>query len=141
MKQPKVLTRLGRWFSFAFVFIAVNYVGVSLLYQAGELPAFREYKSTIAVVVRTYVEEHAFTTADSSFMTGTEGAGWCPRIEYKYEVNGQVFLSNRYQPKVRCQSKRAAETLISNYSSGSQVQVWYSKNDPQYAVINRDIQV
>jgi Protein of unknown function (DUF3592) len=140
MGKSKVLTRRRRWFSFAFVFIVANYVGASLLYQAGVLSIFREYKSAIAVVVRSSVEERAFTTADSSFMTGMEGTGWCPRIEYKYEVNGQEYLSNRYQPKVHCQSKRAAEDLISNYLSDSQVQVWYSKNDPQYAVINKDIQ-
>ena len=140
MEQPKRLKRSGRWFSFAFVFLVANYVGVSLLYQAGELPVFREYKNTVAVVVRSYVEERAFATAGSSFSPPMEGAGWCPRIEYKYEVNGQEFLSNRYQPKVYCQSKRAAESLIGNYPAGSQVQVWYSKIDPQYAVIDKSIQ-
>lgn len=135
MEFKQGFERVVRWFGFLFIFVITNYVCVMLLQQAGEPPFFRSYETTAAVVMRTYVEESRFATAD-----GYEGTRWCPRIEFQYAVNGQLFISDRYQPIVHCKSQQSAERLIAHFPPGHRIQVWYSTDDPGYAVIDKSIQ-
>lgn len=69
---------------------------------------------------------------------GRRGYTYEPSVRYRYEVNGQIYHSDRirfgssFDPP---DSHSAAERLLQSYPRGSQVQVHYNPADPSDAVL------
>jgi hypothetical protein len=62
---------------------------------------------------------------------------YIPQIDYRYQVNGQSYLGNRYRRTDIAASRWGAERRARQYVGGSRVQVWYSPTNPADSVLSR----
>ena len=87
---------------------------------------FKSYQPVEATILSTWVESNA---------VGTHIV-YSPRAEYKYEVNGQTYKSNRL-PVVEAKSgtKAWAQNMIRRYTKGQNITAYYNATNPSDAFI------
>ena len=87
------------------------------------------YEKTTATVMVTSV---------GTFITGGSRASYRPVVQFRYEVNGRQYTSDRFsQNVVGISVKGAVERTLSKYPPNSTTEIFYNVDNPQDAFIER----
>jgi|DewCreStandDraft_4_1066084.scaffolds.fasta_scaffold84837_2 CBS domain-containing protein len=96
----------------------------------------RRWPSTVGVVtggdVRTLISVQAYVLSQGGLHPRAE-----PRIEYEYQVNGQVYHSDKVRLGTWSLSVRDAAQVIKDHAPGTPVTVYYDPTGPHRAVLDR----
>ena len=88
-----------------------------------------QYQKTTATVISTRV---------GNVVTGGSKISFMPIVQFRYEVNRQQYVSDRYSKNVVGISVRGAvERTLRKYPPNSTIEIFYNVNDPQDAFIQR----
>jgi Protein of unknown function (DUF3592) len=94
------------------------------------------FKENTAVVLNVSVVETEQMT-DSEF--GGSEIAYIPQISYEYAVENVKYSNNRYSITKTGGKKEWASNIVAEYSKGSQIPIFYDKNEPSYAVVTKSI--
>jgi hypothetical protein len=94
------------------------------------------FKESIATVLNTSVFE-AEQMTDSEF--GGSEIAYIPQISYEYMVENLKYSNNRYSITNIGGKKEWASNIVAGHSKGSQISIFYDKNDPSYAVVTKSL--
>jgi len=69
--------------------------------------------------------------------SGSDGGSTAyPSVHYSYQVNGQVFQSDKIAPGMEV-GGTGAKKVVARYPAGAQVMVFYDPQNPSEAVLER----
>lgn len=131
--EPKSTECAGKLFMVAFglVFALVGLLAFKAMFltplqQTREAKAWTEAAAT---VVSSKVKSH----------TGDDSTTYSPYIAYRYEINGEDYLGDRYSfiggSSSGYDSKAA---IVGQYPQGRAITIYYDPANPAESVINRD---
>jgi hypothetical protein len=88
------------------------------------------------VVLKADLEKVYQSTDD-----GEGGADWfyVPKIEYQYEVDGKIFVGNRYRPSNKGEEKYVVLQILNKYPIGKKVGVFYQVGSPENSLLTKQV--
>ena len=122
------------WLAGAFLFLAVWNL-VSLDKTLHNFTS-RSYPHTTGTVTATSIGEGTTRTGKN----GTVVPSYEPKIRYTFEVGGKAYEGNRIDYSHTVQLARAdAESILTKYTVGSKVDIYYDPKRPQTAALVRGL--
>jgi len=125
---------------------AADWIGLGLIAVGGGLMLMwwrirqqqtraRHWPSTAGVVtggaLRTLISVQAYVLSQGGLHPRAE-----PRIEYEYQVDGQVYRSDKVRPGTWSLSGRDAARVLKDHAPGTPVTVYYDPANPHRAVLD-----
>jgi hypothetical protein len=116
--------------------LAMFAAGIFLLAWGGyELKGAQEsgnWPGTQGTIISSHVSKQ--TRRDSK--TRRNVITYYPRVQYRYQVNGRQYTSNRIEfGGTSGGMERMAKKVVNRYPAGKKVVVHYNPGDPEYAVL------
>jgi len=118
---------------FALVGIALLILG-TVTYMTGT--ASKEWPTVQGTMLVSEVESRTSTTGGGPGRTSSTSTSYAPRVEYRYEVDGEAHTGTRFELLERGEGKRAEiEAKLEQFRQGAQVAVYYDPDDPTKSVL------
>lgn len=87
------------------------------------------YTSAQAIVVNARVLEKE----------GDDTTHYQPYLQYRFSAGGTTFTCDRYRYGMQDSTRGKARAIVNDHPIGSQLQIWYSPEDPNQAVIDNQL--
>lgn len=70
---------------------------------------------------------------------GDDSTSYRPYLKYQFEAGGKSYTADRYRYGMTENGRRAARDIVKAHPPGSGLQVWYSPEDPNEAVVDNQL--
>ena len=70
---------------------------------------------------------------------GDDSTSYEPYLQYRFSAGGHTFTNDRYRYGMHESSRRQAKAFVKAHPVGSQLEIWYSPEDPEESVIDNQL--
>lgn len=70
---------------------------------------------------------------------GDESTSYEPYLQYRFSAGGRNFTGDRYRYGLHESKRRQARALVNAHPVGSQLEIWYSPEDPNESVVDNQL--
>lgn len=111
------------WMAGVAAFDRLAFSGIYRQARAGQ------YRAAQATVVDSRVVESE----------GEDSTIYEPYLQYRFSVGGRFFTRDRFRYGMRQSDLALAQTFVKTHPVGSQMEIWYSPEDPNESVIDKQL--
>ena len=115
---------LGSFFFFIFIFDAI-FLGIILVTQR-KVSQAKNWPSVMGTVLFSTIE----------WRRGNKGSSAYPVVQYNYQVAGQAYQGSKIMPGPDVGGS-GAHKVVARYPAGAQVMVYYNRENPSEALLER----
>ena len=128
------------WYSLSWIILAIS-AGIALygLYVLNEASVIKHWIEGEGIVVSGRINS-AWSVSDDEKGPGSDMYGYTPVVEYKYEVKGVEYTSDRMTMVERSYSSEdLAQKILQAHPVGQKVKLYHDPADPSASVLDRSL--